>query len=282
MLAGCGSKKAGAAGGGAAEREFRPFAFLHASDPHIGGPGGIGGSRDRFITLARKANELRPDFVLVTGDLVNDGDNPEQWAAFEEALREFDMPVKLLPGNHDGLEAFAARFGSGYHRFTHRNCDFICLDSFALSRATAQWVWLEKRLLEARRAGRRHIILAMHHPPQDLAAKDRIERLIQEYGVRVVLAGHLHRTVEIEGPGYTTYVVSGTSYPRDHSGMCCRLFRVGEEGITQEVVRRDAAPASSPPEHAEPGGGSDASTRPARRSAETGRAPTPAPTGTAG
>jgi 3',5'-cyclic-AMP phosphodiesterase len=285
LSAGCGSKRAGTAGGSSlppADQEFRPFVFLHASDTHIGGMGDLAQSRDRLIRLARQANELKPDFVLATGDLVNDGDAPAQWATLEEALREFRMPVKLLPGNHDDLAAFRARFGPGYYRFTYRNCDFLCLDSTALRRATTQWVWLEHELLESRRWGRRHVFIAMHEPPQDLPVRDDLERLIRDYGVKVVLAGHLHRTVELAGDGYTTYVVSGNSYPRDQSGLCYRLFRVGEDGITQRVVRSEAGPESAPQETSGPAGSPDATTRPARRSGETGRSPTPVPTGTAG
>lgn len=234
---------------GEGPQPFQPFIFIHASDPQISGGTAIAEIRDRFIALARQANAIQPAFVLVTGDLVNDGDNAPQLAAFEEALREFRVPVHLLPGNHDDLVAYRARFGADYSRFTCNNCEFICLDSTALTTSMEQWRWLEQSLLDARRAGRTHIFLAMHHPPQELAAKERIERLIRDYGVHVVFAGHLHRTVEIPGDGYTTYVVSGTDYPRDQSGYGYAVVTVTQEGVTRKCLRLDApaaGPASAP------------------------------------
>jgi 3',5'-cyclic AMP phosphodiesterase CpdA len=240
-LAGCGAK-GGGEGASASQPaqgkagEFRPFTFIHASDSHFGVGEGTQPIRDRFGELTRQANELRPAFVLVTGDLVTDGNNPEELAAMDTALKAFRVPVKLLPGNHDDLEAYRAHFGPAYHRFTVNNCEFICVDSTGLAMATEQWLWLEDSLLDARRRGRTHIFLALHEPPTVVSYKDRLERLIREYGVHIVLAGHLHRTVEIESDGYTTYVSPSTSYNRDRTPPGYRVFKVFADHVEQEVA----------------------------------------------
>jgi 3',5'-cyclic AMP phosphodiesterase CpdA len=250
-LAGCGAKDAG--GGTASTQpaqgktgEFRPFVFIHASDSHFGVGEASQPIRDRFGELARQANELRPAFVIVTGDLVNDGNNPEELAAMDEALKAFRVPVRLLPGNHDDLAAYRAHFGPAYYRFTVNNCEFVCLDSTGLAMATEQWLWLEDTLLDARRRGRTHIFLAMHEPPTTVSYKDRLERLIRDYGVHVVLAGHLHRTVEIASEGYTTYVAPSTSYNRDRSPTGYRVFKVFEDHVEQEVVSVGDAVTTGP------------------------------------
>ena len=42
----------------------------------------------------------RPDLVLVTGDLVDAG-HPEEYGLLRELLAPLDMPLFLMPGNHD-------------------------------------------------------------------------------------------------------------------------------------------------------------------------------------
>ncbi|MEK7996515.1 MAG: metallophosphoesterase, partial [Planctomycetota bacterium] len=50
------------------------------------------------------ALDPRPDIVLATGDLVNDG-GPEQYANLRRVLAPLDMPVFMIPGNHDARDA---------------------------------------------------------------------------------------------------------------------------------------------------------------------------------
>ena len=51
----------------------------------------------------RRINRLKPDLVVVTGDLVNRYDDAEQWRAFDSVISGLDKQIKVvcLPGNHD-------------------------------------------------------------------------------------------------------------------------------------------------------------------------------------
>lgn len=51
----------------------------------------------------------RPDAVLITGDLTNDG-RPEEYATLRELLEPLAMPFYLIPGNHDQRENLWAAF----------------------------------------------------------------------------------------------------------------------------------------------------------------------------
>lgn len=229
------------------------FTFIMAGDPQIGGWVSVEETKAHFIELARQANAMKPAFVLVVGDLVNDGPNEKELAAFEEALKEFRVPVKLIPGNHDNLATYRQRFGADYYHFDYDNCEFVCVNSCLMNgpgvsgEAKAQWAWLEQTLADARARGRAHIFLVMHHPPITIPLGEvRLERLIRKYGVDFVLAGHIHRTREEKHTQYRLYTVAGTGWAMDKNGLGYRVFSVSGPTVEQRYVRLSANSASAP------------------------------------
>jgi predicted phosphodiesterase len=90
--------------------------FVVLTDIHIGAAG--------TDELARRAveeiNALRPEFVVVPGDITDDGE-PEQFEHVSDVLRGLEAPVHVVLGNHDavcrstrepvGAELFAAAYG---------------------------------------------------------------------------------------------------------------------------------------------------------------------------
>ena len=149
-----------------------------------------------------------PDFVLGTGDVVDDGSRQDQWQQF------FDIEAPLLRdrvfypavGNHDRqgrgrtADAYRAYFSvpaqggeaERYYAFTYASVRVLVLDSNIYSFALAdQTAWIERELIAARQdAGVRHIFAVMHHPPFSISlhggAKDLRERwtpLFERYGV---------------------------------------------------------------------------------------------------
>ena len=66
---------------------------------------------------------VRPDAVLITGDLVNDG-RPNQYEHLRVLLGPLDVPLYLMPGNHDTRAALRAEFSE--HRELGKGpvCDF--------------------------------------------------------------------------------------------------------------------------------------------------------------
>ena len=83
------------------------------SDPHLGPPGarlfgGYDADAAFSAVLARVAGfDPRPDIVLLTGDLTENG-TPEEYANFNRLIEGFDLPMVAIPGNHDRRAAFAA------------------------------------------------------------------------------------------------------------------------------------------------------------------------------
>jgi predicted MPP superfamily phosphohydrolase len=123
------------------------FKFIHASDTHISEA-----SLNRTQRLKSLSDSLKPEFVLVTGDLVKDALRvPEGEAAslYEMYLREtkkFTMPVWSAAGNHEifgierqsslvsknnplyGKKMFHHYLGPNYYSFNYGGIHFIALD----------------------------------------------------------------------------------------------------------------------------------------------------------
>ena len=194
------------------------------SDPHLSEPGAelYGGYLPDFAFAAvlRRVAALRPrpDFVWLTGDLVEHG-HPGEYANFRAKVADFDLPMAAIPGNHDARAAFAAGLAGtgiriGAEPFLHLVVDgfpvrMIGLDSKgaegeAAGRLSPERLdWLAERLGEA---PDRPTALFLHHPPFEtgIVASDAwrcldgsaLGRIVSAYpAVRLVSAGHVHRAV---------------------------------------------------------------------------------------
>ncbi|MDF2813672.1 MAG: metallophosphoesterase [Microvirga sp.] len=94
--------------------------IAHLSDPHLRPCGrlyqDLVDSNAMFeAALDQLAGlDVRPDLVLISGDIVDEG-TPEEYAAAREMLARIEAPLLLIPGNHDAREAFRVAFHD--HRY---------------------------------------------------------------------------------------------------------------------------------------------------------------------
>jgi predicted MPP superfamily phosphohydrolase len=130
-------------------RESRAnFTFVHASDTHLSAK-----SLPRMQRLREKVNALRPDFVLITGDLVRDAlrvPEAEARGYYEMFVAErarFETPVFTVPGNHEifgierhqslvstqhplyGKRMYRHYLGPNYYSFSWGGVRFVGLDT---------------------------------------------------------------------------------------------------------------------------------------------------------
>lgn len=217
----------------------RSFFFVQLSDPQLGfcsEDGGFAREKQQMKQFIDAVNRLKPAFVVVSGNLVNDREDAAQLAGFRELCRRIDpkIPLYLLPGNSDvGDEAspeavldFAGRYGGDRFVFRKEGCCVIGLNTPVVKAGNPlqrqqQYDWLEKQL---RRAGKcRSRILVGHHPffvnlsdePDTdetipLQERRRYLDLCSRYRVDLVLAGHLRRHAETDCNG-THFSVAGSA-----------------------------------------------------------------------
>lgn len=199
-----------------------PLVIAQISDLHIKRPGELAYRVvDTAAALARcvaRLNALRPRpaLVVVSGDLVDTGADAE-YAHLRELLRPLQLPLAVIPGNHDARDGLRRAFpdqpyaaGEGALNFVHSvgPFDLLCVDSTVpgaphglLDPATLAWIDLTLAAAPERPA-----ILVLHHPPfaTGIAHMDR-QNLHNASGLAAVVgrhprlglvaAGHVHRAV---------------------------------------------------------------------------------------
>lgn len=148
------------------------YKFLHASDTHLSEK-----SIDRMDKLRAIAEKEKPDFIIITGDLIKDAlrvSEKEATALFELFQREqkkFSIPVYVIPGNHEifgierhlslvskqnplyGKKMYKHYFGPNYYSFNYGGIHFVGLDNVDFEDTwyygrvdSVQFQWLQKDL----------------------------------------------------------------------------------------------------------------------------------------
>jgi acid phosphatase type 7 len=205
-----------------------PFSFIVVGDTRSG----VDAHRR---VIERIAQEV-PDFVLGTGDMVDDGYRQDQWQQFFDVESPVLRDNVYFPavGNHDRqgrgrtADSYRTYFSvpdngdERFYGFSYAAARFLVLDSneysFALSDQTA---WLERELIAARQdPAVRHVFVVMHHPPFSIAlhggSRDLRERwtpLFEKYQVTAVFSGHDHVYERAEHNGIRYFVSGGGGAP---------------------------------------------------------------------
>ena len=209
------------------------------SDMHLKGEGEL--LYDRVDTtgfLERAVAHLnaldpRPDIVLATGDLVDNG-LPAQYANLRRVLSALAMPVCLIPGNHDLRAALRGAFpdhgylpGEGFLQYTVEGMPvrLIALDTLVEGKhhgalCDVRLDWLEARLAEQDGP----TLLFMHHPPFDVGIErmdgmglteggERLAALVRRHpNVERIVCGHIHRPIQMRWAGTLASIAPSTAH----------------------------------------------------------------------
>ena len=157
---------------------FKPFVFVHMTDTQTGFYDRSEGyvHSDSLMAMAVQAvNAIKPEFAVVTGDLVDNVDDPLQNAIFEKRMSELEVPYYLLPGNHDYKKQWTKEIRDGYvalrgndrFSFIKNGCAFIGIDSNCIKEKAEeaeneQLEWLKGELKKARKA--KYTFIFLHCP----------------------------------------------------------------------------------------------------------------------
>jgi len=176
----------------------------------------------------------RPDLALATGDLTDFGRTAD-YALLRPMLDALEMPVFVIPGNHDDRGKLRAAFGDlgylpGEGAFLHYTIEGYPLRLIGLDTVLPGEVgggmceerldWLRLRLQEA---PDRPTMLFMHHPPfasgidfldhPPFQNADATARLVAQYrNVRQVVCGHIHRAIHLNWAGTCAAIAPSIVY----------------------------------------------------------------------
>ncbi|MBE7558127.1 metallophosphoesterase [bacterium] len=179
--------------------------FAQVTDVHTAN------TTDRALQLAafQDIYAMQPpvDFVVSTGDLVNNGANNSEYQNYLPGVLAANVPFFNVVGNHDvqgganPVANYRAYFGPDYYSFDHGGIHFVVRN--VINTSARQDAWLQQDL--AMLAGGRPIVFFQHYPPTaaELAQLDG-------WNVHSVYTGHWHTEKAVQS-ATTTSVNSPTA-----------------------------------------------------------------------
>ena len=175
----------------------------------------------------------RPDLLIVSGDMVENGDDQRAYRHMEALVKRWQGPMLWAVGNHDsriGLREVLPEVPTDDNGFIqyeaeHGGLRFVVIDTLDLGRhggmvCEARAAWLKARLREKKDVP---TIIVMHHPPVDtgiewmsaLSCEEWVQRVAKVITpakqVVAVLAGHVHRPIATGFAGKRLVVCASTA-----------------------------------------------------------------------
>ena len=223
---------------GAGAGETPSFRFVHLTDTHCAhakvNPRGrylfdpmvndLVASFDLLEAAVREINQqVKPDFVIVTGDLVDRRTDLASLRRVKAILGKLTCPCYPVIGDHDSRKTWRAVFGADRLNYTFARCGwrFIALDSSLgrLDKPTLEWL---RRQLDAQRDVptalliHRPLVLpgihsaaakAVYGVPLLLGNAADARRIVEgRANVRAVFAGHCHAPSATKAAGIEHHV----------------------------------------------------------------------------
>jgi 3',5'-cyclic AMP phosphodiesterase CpdA len=229
----------------------------------------------RFEKAIAQVNAAGVDFVLIAGDLVQSGSEPEQYDGFKADIKKFRSPVWFVPGNHDvgdkfnsgksahttlkRIETYENTMGPSWFSTNCAGVRIIGINSSILGsgfdRENEMWKFLESELAMPAPVP---TILFMHYPLflKDLdepgtnywnvepAPRARLYNLLKQGGVKIVLNGHLHRPLVHRRDGILFVTTPPTSFglPAGKQPEGWTLVTILKNGDATEEFETSAPP----------------------------------------
>jgi len=175
----------------------------------------------------------RPDLLIVSGDLVENGDDQRAYRHMEALVKRWQGPILWAVGNHDSRDGMRAVLpevpldDNGFVQFEaeYGGLRFVVIDTLDTGRHGGMVCELRAKWLRARLREKKDMptIVVMHHPPVDTGISwmsalpceewvQRVEKAIRPAKqVVAILAGHVHRPIATGFAGKRLVVAASTA-----------------------------------------------------------------------
>lgn len=187
------------------------FRFAHLTDIHFS-PNNPNPTEDLLRSIAQINATDSIDFVLVTGDITEEGDR----ATMEKVKSCLDLlkaKYYVTLGNHEtkwsdsGCTAFGEIFGSERVEFEHKGFLFLGFNSGPLMRMAYGHVvpqdirWMTGEMEKADKD--KPVILVTHYPLIDGDVDNwyEVTDAVRPYNIRLFIGGHYHRNRDLRYDG---------------------------------------------------------------------------------
>jgi Icc protein len=240
----------------------RAIRLAQLSDLHlVGEAAALPFGQDTAASLAAvvEAFPARPDVVVMSGDLADDG-SIDAYRRIRAMTADLADEVHSVPGNHDDPAAMYEVLGG------RDDLGLVSLSrSWTMLLVSSQWAGHDAghvapetlaALDETLARTHRHVIVCMHHPPASTCddpycgivnAAETRRVLHRHQRVRAVLSGHLHRAFDNSRDGIRFLGAPSTCRQLTHGGVphfaptsappAARLFDLhGDGAITYQTV----------------------------------------------
>lgn len=192
--------------------------------------------------LIDSISKMRPDFVMILGDLVSYGQSHGDWNYFDEImapLRAQNLPIFPVMGNHDYffsikrslpklLQRFSILNKKTWYSFTYGNLGIISIDSNKNILGKTNWdkqlQWINQEINHFEiNPDIKGIMMMGHHPPYTNSfevfphgptKKDILPLFFQSKKTMLYFSGHCHAYERFEVSGKTFIVSGGGGGPR--------------------------------------------------------------------
>ena len=207
------------------------------TDLHIGfdrdNPHELNVRRLNLVIDQLNAMRPKPSLLLVTGDLVERGDDLDAYRHMVALVARWEGPLLWAIGNHDSREGFRSvlpnvptdEHGFIQYELDHGGVRWIVVDTLDSGRhggmiCEDRAAWLKRRLKQRKDVP---TIIVLHHPPVDtgidwMSALDceawvqRLEEIVKPAKQVVgMIAGHVHRPIATSFAGKPLAVCASTA-----------------------------------------------------------------------
>ncbi len=219
------------------------FAFVHLPDCHVPSVSWIGFYDDpntvpELSQLLEELGFLNPEFVLQTGDLVDNGQLDEHYRIAQSLLEQTQVPVFLTGGNHDlwydGHQQWQRYFGSTMdYSFVYGRMRFVGLEMYDIPTSTftaSQMRWLREVLEQSVTSRETARVIFAHYDQSAQLNSD----FVDQYMVDAFIYGHTHVN-NVRVIGARQALLLNTSFIMNENGEY-RLIKVRDGKIVDFPV----------------------------------------------
>jgi len=225
----------------------------------------------RYRLAVAEINAVRPDLVVIGGDMVDDPNSEDQYDEFMGITNAIDgdIPVRWVPGNHDvaadtlvptreSIARYRDAFGPDFFAFDQGDLRFIALNTVVIDHPEevpgeweAQRDFLASELIDADDR-HRTVVLLGHHPLFTRHADEQddywnlpIERrrivldLIRCHRVPMALAGHWHRNGNARDGDFEMVITGPVGYPLGDDPSGFRLIDHQDDALSHSYRQID-------------------------------------------